>query len=208
MRQLGRVGVIGRFKPLHSGSAAMLDILCQQADRVVIGIGSSNKYNARNPFTAEESREMIDLYLKPRFSNYEFLLVPDFGHIPEYSDGQKWKGYIVEHYGRLDYFVTGNEYVASLLEGDYPLMHPASLLPRQDQIYIKGSIVRMAMATGYDHSLLVPPEVSGYLDENGLVERFRREFGLETLAQLGENSWKLPEDYASEKSHTREKGGA
>lgn len=59
MKTLGAVGFIGRFKPLHNGAALALETLCEQADKVKIGIGSVNKYNLRNPFTAEESQEMI-----------------------------------------------------------------------------------------------------------------------------------------------------
>ena len=91
--KLGRVGVIGRFKPLHNGGALMLDAICENADHVVIGLGSSNKYNLRNPFTGDESAGMIEAYLSPRFSNYELIHVPDFGHIQEFSDGKKWKEY-------------------------------------------------------------------------------------------------------------------
>jgi hypothetical protein len=38
------------------------------------------------------------------------------------------------------------------------------------------------MARGEDWRALVPPAIAGYLDRNGLVDRFRREFGLATLA--------------------------
>lgn len=55
-KKFRKLGAIGRFKPLHLGAAAMLEALCENAEEVVIGIGSSNKYNLRNPFTAEESR--------------------------------------------------------------------------------------------------------------------------------------------------------
>ena len=67
---LGRVGFIGRFKPLHWGGARALDALCSQATHVMIGIGSANKHNARNPFSAEETQEMLDAYLRPRHSRH------------------------------------------------------------------------------------------------------------------------------------------
>ena len=202
---LGKVGVIGRFRPLHNGSALMLDSICENSEQVIIGIGSSNKYNLRNPFTPEEAREMIELYLKDRHTNYEIIMVPDFGHIPEYSDGQMWKDYVVEHYGKLNHFITGNEYAAELLGQDYDIVHPASLVPKKNQIYMRGGIVRMAMATGGDYRAMVPACVADYLDEKGLVDRFRKEFGLETIAGLGTNDWMLPENLAKETEHTREK---
>jgi len=198
--KLGTVGVIGRFKPLHNGGAVMLETLCQNADCVKIGIGSSNRYNARNPFTAQESKEMIDRFLSKKYSNYEFIFVQDFGHIPEYSNGQKWKQCIVEQYGKLDCFVTGNEYVASLLESDYKIIHPSNLIPKDEQIMLRATEVRIEMSRFGEWKKLVPNEVSDYLEEKGLVERFRKEFGLETLAKLAEG-----ENFSSFESKEKEK---
>jgi len=107
MPGLGRVGLIGRFKPLHIGAMKMLETVCDAADFVVIGIGSSNKYNARNPFTSAETRNMLELALAGR-SNYLIVEVPDYAQDPEYADGQRWKQDIIDTYGTLDAFVIGN----------------------------------------------------------------------------------------------------
>ena len=95
MTKLGKTGLIARFKPLHNGAALMLEQVCMQADHVIIGIGSCNKYNARNPFTADESRAMVDLYLRQRFSNYEFINVLDYGQIQAYKNGRRWRAEVI-----------------------------------------------------------------------------------------------------------------
>jgi len=204
-KTLGIVGVVGRFKPLHIGAALMLDTLCQKSEYVKIGIGSTNKYNARNPFTPEETRDMIDLYLKPRFSNYEIFFIPDFAHISGNSDGIPWKNYVLQTYGTLDNFVSGNPYVASLLKSNYNIIHPADVIHISKQFRMSGTMVRMAMATGNDYKQMVPPSVAEYLDKNKLVQRFRNEFGLVTLESLSEDSWSGSEDIYKEKNHTLEK---
>ena len=81
MIDLGRTGVIGRFKPLHNGGAMMLEAICRQAAHVTIGIGSSNKYNIRNPFTAAESEEMVRAFLADSYANYDIIHIPDFAHV-------------------------------------------------------------------------------------------------------------------------------
>jgi nicotinamide mononucleotide adenylyltransferase len=203
MTNLGTVGLIGRWKPLHNAAGILLETICQSADLVKIGIGSCNKYNLRNPFTAEESREMIDLFLKPCYQNYEFIFVPDFGHILEYSDGQMWRRFVVDHYGRLDHFVTANDYVEQLLKNDYHIIHSPEIIPIQYQIPLKGSMVRMAIALG-NYKQYVPSAVYEFLEQSGLTERFRGEFGLETLSLLEGDSWQAPEDLSEEKNHTHE----
>lgn len=203
--KLGRVGVIGRFKPLHNGGALMLDALCENADHVLIGLGSSNKYNVRNPFTVEESAGMVEAYLSPRFSNYQLIHVPDFGHLNEYSDGKKWKEYVTEHFGILDHFVSGNEYVSDLLKDTYVVVHPAVLILPERHVRIRATEVRLKMARYENWPSLVPDAVAAYLGSNGLVERFRKEFGLRTIAASTDANVYGHENYDEELNHTREK---
>ncbi|HLD97063.1 MAG TPA: hypothetical protein VI934_01840, partial [Candidatus Nanoarchaeia archaeon] len=150
----------------------------------VIGIGSSNKYDFRNPFTAEETIEMLGLHLSKQFSNYSFLCIPDFGHIPQFRDGSKWVGEVAKAFGKLDAFVTGNEYVANLLEGHYAVIAGQDIIPKEKWAMMCGTMVRTAMAQGTDLRHMMPSSVADYLESKKLVERFRREFGLETLAAM------------------------
>ena len=166
---------MARWKPVHRGHAAVLEALVERADEVVIGIGSSNRYDIRNPFTAEESAEMIRRVLGDR-GRYSLLPVPDLG------DGPRWREMVAGLFGPLDVFVTANAYVRDLLEDIYPVVHPVRLLPPERRIALDGTAVRKAMARGPGWREMVPAPVAAFLDEQGLAERFRREFGLATLA--------------------------
>ena len=195
---LGTIGIVGRFKPLHNGGALLLETLCKQADKVIIGIGSSNKYNARNPFTAKESEEMIRLTIN---GNYEIIFVPDFAHIPGYEDGQKWRQYIKEHFGKLDHFASGNPYVSKLLEGDYDIIDTSTLVPAIKQT--RATEVRVEMAKNGDWQRLVPKQVADYIFKNKLDERFRKEFGTETLERFADKD--CNNDILKEKMYAEEK---
>lgn len=201
---LGRIGCVGRFKPVHLGAEAMLEAICENADHAFIGIGSSNKYNLRNPFTAEETSEMVHLVLDPRFSNYEIIPVQDKAHLPEHRDGQAWKNQILDLFGPLDYFITGNDYVKSLLEPHYRIIHPASIILPEKQLPLRGTEVRIEMARGEGWETLVPKEVAGYLKDHHLIDRFRKEFGLQSLIELIEGRYKSPENRDEEMFHTYE----
>ncbi len=204
-KTLGRVGTIGRFKPLHNGAFTLLKSLCERADEVIIGIGSSNKYNLRNPFTQEETKEMIDLALQDNFNNYSFVFIPDFGHIPQYKDGKYWRTVVVEKFGKLDYFVSANDYVKDLLKDHYNILESYFVVPREDRFRLRGAQVRYAMATGENLKNLVPKRVAEYLENNDLVKRFNKEFGLETLACVIDSDYTEDESAAEEKMHAREK---
>lgn len=173
--KVGRIGMVARWRPVHLGQAAVLKALCDQADQAYIGIGSSNRYNLRNPFTTEETMDMIHLVLNGR-NNYRLVPVPDL------DDGPRWRKMILELFGPLDIFVTENPYVTNLLSGDYNVVRPVSLVPDDQKVAINGTMVRRAMAEGDGWQEMVPTAVADYLTQNKLAHRFRQEFGLQTLA--------------------------
>ena len=173
--RVARIGMVARWKPVHLGHAAVLEALLERGEHVSIGIGSSNRYGLQNPFTAAESAEMIRLVLGDR-RDYALVEVPDLGH------GPRWRAMVADLMGPLDLFVTGNAYVRDLMREVYPVVHPVSLLAPERRIPLDGTRVRKAMARGEAWRGMVSPEVAEYLEAEGLVQRFRREFGLATLA--------------------------
>jgi len=182
----------------------MLEEICRSADEVVIGIGSPNKYNQRNPFTYDETREMIDNHLKREFDNYTIVPVEDFAHLPEYRDGKRWAENVKDRFGDLDAFVTGNPYTAQLLSQYYPIIRSFDLVPEDRWIKVSGTMVRVSMASNNGWRELVPEDVARYITEKKLDERFREEFGLATLANLADEGLMIPEDHEKEKIHTYE----
>jgi nicotinamide-nucleotide adenylyltransferase len=169
------VGMVARWRPVHRGHALVLRALCDRAAQALIGIGSSNRYNLRNPFTLEETADMIRLALAGR-ENYTLIPVPDL------DDGPRWRLMILDLFGPLDLFVTANPYVASLLAEDYRIIKPVELVSEDERIAVDGTMVRREMARGEDWRDLVPKNVADYIAAKRLDERFRREFGLQTLA--------------------------
>ena len=137
--QYARIGMIARWRPVHNGQVAVLRALCSSAREVVIGIGSSNRYNARNPFTLSETEDMLRLALDGR-DHYQLVPVPDL------DDGPRWRSMVLNMFGALDLFVTDNPYVANLLKEDYPLARPVELVPLNERVRVDGSMVRAAMA--------------------------------------------------------------
>ncbi|HNT78359.1 MAG TPA: adenylyltransferase/cytidyltransferase family protein [Anaerolineae bacterium] len=174
-KRFDRIGMVARWKPVHLGHLAVLHALCEQADHALIGIGSANRYNARNPFTLEETTDMLRLALAG-YDNYTLVPVPDL------DDGPRWRLMLLDLFGPLDAFVTANPYVAHLMMADYPLLKPVALVTEAHRMAVDGAAVRREMARSGDWQALVPPEIARYIVGRQLDERFRREFGLETLA--------------------------
>ncbi|MDO9016101.1 MAG: hypothetical protein Q8S73_20070 [Deltaproteobacteria bacterium] len=175
-----RIAMIARWKPVHLGHAAVLHALLDRAESVVIGVGSANRYDLDNPFTAAETTRMIDATLDGR-AGYTIVPVDDLG------DGPRWADMVASMLGPLDYYVTANAYVRSLLMDRYTVVHPVALLDPARRVRVDGTMVRRALADGGDWRSLVPPPVAALLDGEGWAARFEREFGEATrAAQLAE----------------------
>ncbi len=170
-----KIGMIARWRPVHIGQALVLRALCDHAGHAYIGIGSSNRYNARNPFTLDETMDMLRLALYAR-DNYALIPVPDL------DDGPRWRVMVLDLFGELDLFVTDNPYVANLLRNDYRIIRPVELIPSEEQVRVDGAMVRAMMARGESWQAWVEERCVLYIQHKKLDQRFRREFGLETLA--------------------------
>lgn len=175
MRNFAKIGMVARWQPVHLGHLPVLRGMCEQADLVLIGVGSANRVNARNPFTLEERTEMIKIALE-QFGNFELLPIDDL------DDGPRWREMIISIFGKMDAFITENPYVASLLKHDYQILKPVRFVQKDKMVPLNASMVRREMARGNDWCEMVPEEIKNYILENDLDKRFRKNFGLETLA--------------------------
>lgn len=173
-----RIAMIARWKPVHLGHAAVLHALLDRADAVVVGVGSANRYDLDNPFTADETARMIDATLDGR-EGYSIVRVDDLG------DGPRWADMVSRLLGPLDYYVTANGYVRSLLVDRYTVVHPVALIDPSQRVRVDGTMVRRALAAGGDGwREMVPEAVSELMDREGWAARFEREFGDATRAAL------------------------
>jgi nicotinamide-nucleotide adenylyltransferase len=175
LKQFNRIGMVARWQPVHLGHVPILRALCIRSKQALIGIGSSNRYNLRNPFTIDERIEMLQLMLS-EWNNFSLLAVPDL------DDGPRWREQVKELFGPLDFFVTDNPYVTSLLVDDYRIIKPIELIAKDERIAINGSLIRLMMAKGEGWQDLVPNAIEDLITVRLWDERFRREFGLQTLA--------------------------
>lgn len=82
--------------------------------------------------------------------------------------------------------MTGNSYVAKLLSPVFDVYHPNQIENLVFNEAYKGTKVRVAMVKGNDWKDLLPEPVVNYMQNYNLVERFRKEFGEETLKRIAQ----------------------
>jgi nicotinamide-nucleotide adenylyltransferase len=102
--------LIGRFQPFHLGHLEAFRFALSKVDKLWIGIGSSNKpAEKKNPFSAEERKEMILSSIDDLIKNrIQIFLIPDF------ENHEKWIEEIDTIVPEFDIVFTNDELTKSL----------------------------------------------------------------------------------------------
>ena len=120
--------LIGRFQPFHLGHLEAVHFGLSKVDTLFIVIGSSNKsHQDRNPFTADERKEMItsslDRKILERVSIY---------YIPDLGDHSKWTYSIDEIIPNYDAVFSNDDFTHELFGKRGKKMIPVELQDRQN----------------------------------------------------------------------------
>ena len=141
--------LIGRFQPFHKGHLEAVKIGLSMVDNLWIGIGSSNKsHEKRNPFTADERKEMILSSLDPNtLKRVQIFFVPDTG------DHEKWTYHVDSIVPPYDMVFSNDEFTLTLYKKRRKNVFEVPLLRRD---IISGTNIREMIITGKDWQDLVP----------------------------------------------------
>ncbi len=141
--------LIGRFQPFHKGLLEAVKIGLSKVDKLWIGIGSSNKNNEkRNPFTADERKEMILSSLDPKtLERVKIFFVPDTG------DHEKWTYHVDSIVPPYDVVFSNDEFTLTLYKKRGKNVFELPLLRRDT---ISGTNIREMIIADKDWQDLVP----------------------------------------------------
>jgi len=141
--------LIGRFQPFHKGHLEAVKIGLSKVEHLWIGIGSSNKSNEkRNPFTADERKEMILSSLDSQtLKRVKIFFVPDTG------DHEKWTYHVDSIVPPYDLIFSNDEFTLTLYKKRGKNTFEIPLLKRDT---ISGTNIRELIADDKDWQDLVP----------------------------------------------------
>lgn len=105
--------VIGRFQPFHKGHQYLIDRALEIAEKIVIGIGSSNVKNSNNPWSYQERKKMLELFIKKEgIANKVISIV----FLPDYPNDDVWLAKTLKKTGRVDIVIGNNDWVKGIFE--------------------------------------------------------------------------------------------
>ena len=156
--------LIGRFQPFHNGHLSAVKFALSSVDKLWIGIGSSNKSNEkRNPFTADERKEMILSSL-----DSEILSRVAIYYVPDIGDHERWTFHVDSIVPKYDVVFSNDDFTISLYQRRGIKVTPVPLLDRDS---VSGTNIRELIATGKDWSGLVPEGTKNVLIKIGAKQR-------------------------------------
>ncbi len=162
--------MVGRFQPFHLGHMSALRFALGTADRLWIGIGSSNRPpEAANPFTAAERRDMIlssvDAGTAARIAIYD---------IPDVANHVRWLDLIDEIVPPFGVVFTNDRLTESLYSGRRRGAVRTVRIPFLDRDELSGTRIRNMLGGGAptsDWQRLVPSGTRDVLRRRGAATR-------------------------------------
>ena len=158
--------LIGRFQPFHLGHLDAVLFALSRVENLWIGIGSSNKHNEkRNPFTADERREMIVSSIKPSIIDRTSIF-----NIPDVGDHEKWTFEIDQIVPKYDVVFSNDEFTKTLFEKRKIDVIPVVLKDREK---FSGTNIRDLITDDKNWQDLVPRGTRKVLDKINAIERLK-----------------------------------
>jgi len=158
--------LIGRFQPFHLGHLDAVLFGLARAENLFICIGSSNKSNERkNPFSAEERREMITLSIEPSITDRIKIF-----DIPDVGDHEKWTFEIDKIVPKYDVVFSNDEFTKTLFEKRKISVISVVLKDREK---FSGTNIRNLIIEDKNWRDLVPQGTRNVLDSINAKERLK-----------------------------------
>ena len=156
---------VGRFQPFHNGHKAVIDLLCNEVDELIIGIGSAQmSHDIRHPFTAGERVLMIQRVLAD--AKIPVYIIP----LEDIKRNALWVAHVVSMVPPFDVVYTSNPLVIRLFtEAGFRVESP----PMYQRQELSGTAIRQKMLEGDDWKQYVPEAAALVIESVGGVERIR-----------------------------------
>lgn len=114
MRKKYSIGlVIGRFQPFHKGHKFLIEEALKICDKIYIGIGSSNKSDEKNPYSAKDRMSHIKKFLKEEHLEERVIKVLKLYDNP---DDDVWFENLYKKIGPFDVTVGNNPWNNGIIE--------------------------------------------------------------------------------------------
>ena len=105
--------IVGRFQPFHKGHLFLIKKALEKADKIIVGIGSSNITDVNNPIDFETRKKVIkSVFYKEGIEENLGKIVP----LDDFFDDQKWLLNLKKQVGKFDLALGNNSWTNNILK--------------------------------------------------------------------------------------------
>lgn len=138
-----KIFFLGRFQPFHLGH---LDALLKERNsEIIIGIGSTNKKDHKNPFPYKLRKKIIEKIIKEHRIRAKIIPIPDM------ESDEEWMDFVSNLIDKRDLIYSGNSYVLNLFKNNGYKTKKVKLYKN-----ISGTLIRGLMKDKKEWRFLVP----------------------------------------------------
>lgn len=105
--------VIGRFQPFHLGHKYLIEKALEVSEKIIIGIGSSNKSDEANPYPADTRVEFLKKFVKKERLEERVSKILKLYDNP---DDDVWFENLIKKTGKFDVTIGNNPWNNGIIE--------------------------------------------------------------------------------------------
>jgi len=158
--------LIGRFQPFHKGHLYLVKKALQNAEKLVIGIGSASIYDENNPLDYETRRKIIKTVVyKEKIEDRVIKTVP----LDDFFNDEKWLDNVKKQVGNFDLVVGNNEWTNKIMEkAGYRIKR----FPYYKQFLYEGWRIRKLIKERKKWQDRMPSYIIKWLENNLTIKKF------------------------------------
>lgn len=152
--------LIGRFQPFHLGHLYLIKKALSVAEKIVIGIGSANIYDANNPLDWKTREKILKAVI---YKENIDLRVSKIVPLDDFFNDEKWLKNVNNKIGGFDLVVGNNDWVNRIMEkGGFEVLR----VPYYKRYLYEGEKIRKLLVEGKNWQKRVPPYLVKYIADN------------------------------------------
>lgn len=131
--------VIGRFQPFHLGHKYLIEQALNFSEKLIIGIGSSNISDDRNPYPFGLRKKILTEFIKQENLGDRIVSVLS---VLDHPDDDVWLNKLLIKTGKVDAVIGDNEWVNGIFEN---IQTPVVRIGFHDRERLEGKVIRKLM---------------------------------------------------------------
>lgn len=105
--------VIGRFQPFHLGHKYLIDKALNICEKIIIGIGSSNIVDEKNPYSISKREKFIRHFIQKEGIEDRIVKIVN---LPDVPDDEEWFKIAQKETGKVDVEIGDNAWTNGIYE--------------------------------------------------------------------------------------------